>query len=264
MKFRFSSHLALFAMLNSLLVVMSGCASTPQKMPVVGMASHSETPVEWRPSANYDERRPNYVIIHHTSNDNVEAALNTLTLAAQDSSRSVSAHYLISRDGKIMQLVDERHRAWHAGASQWGNSTDINSASIGIELDNNGEEPFAEPQITALLALLRDISTRYSIPTANYLAHADVAPKRKTDPSRYFPWQRLAQEGFGLWCNEPLPELTNGFDAKLNLAALGFNTSDLNAAIQAFKLHFVQDDALPVLNERDQRVMSCLVQMKLS
>jgi len=254
-------------MLNSLLVLMSGCASTPQKMLVVGMASHAKTPVEWRPSANYDERRPNYVIIHHTSNDNVEAALNTLTLAGPDTTRAVSAHYLISRDGKIMQLVDERHRAWHAGASQWGNSTDLNSASIGIELDNNGEEPFAEPQITALLALLRDISTRYPIPTANYLAHADVAPRRKSDPSRYFPWQRLAQEGFGIWCDEQqlaLAELPTSFDSKLALATLGYDTSDVNAAIQAFKLHFVQSDVEPVLNERDQRVLNCLVEKQIT
>ncbi len=252
-------------MLGSLLIVMAGCASTPQNTPVVGMANQAKMPVEWRPSANYDERRPNYVIIHHTSNDNVEAALNTLTLAAPDTARAVSAHYLISRDGKIMQLVDERHRAWHAGASQWGNSTDLNSASIGIELDNNGEEPFAEPQITALLILLRDISKRYSIPIANYLAHADVAPKRKNDPSRYFPWQRLAQEGYGIWCDEyqiALTELPTGFDSKLALATLGYDTSDLNAVIQAFKLHFVQDDVGAVLNAHDQRVLNCLLLQK--
>lgn len=148
----------------------------------------------WRPSPNHDLRRPNFVVLHQTSNNSVDRALATLT----DPQREVSAHYLVGRDGTVIQLVDENRRAWHAGKSWWGGSTDLNSASIGIELDNTGEEIFAEAQIAALLTLLDELRIRYRIPWFNYLAHGDVAPARKVDPSRLFPWRRLAEHGFGL------------------------------------------------------------------
>jgi N-acetylmuramoyl-L-alanine amidase len=143
------------------------------------------------PSPNFDQRRPNFVILHQTTNATVDKALATLT----DPARKVSAHYLIGRDGKSLQLVDESARAWHAGESRWGGMSDLNSASIGIELDNTGDEPFAEPQITALLALLAELRERYRIPAANVLAHGDVAPTRKVDPAATFPgaaWRRPA------------------------------------------------------------------------
>src|SRR5258706_14697731 len=110
-----------------------------------GLPARADVPLEWRPSPNFDERRPNYVIIHATSDDTAEDALRTLT----DPQRKVSSHYLIGRDGTVYQLVDERARAWHAGESQWGPDTDINSGSLGIELDNNGREPFSNVQISA-------------------------------------------------------------------------------------------------------------------
>jgi N-acetylmuramoyl-L-alanine amidase len=113
----------------------------------------------WQPSPNFDQRRPNFVILHQTTSDNVVRALATLT----DPQRKVSAHYLIGRDGAVLQLVDEAARAWHAGDSRWGAMGDLNSASIGIELDNTGEEPFAEAQITTLLVLLGDPRERYWI-----------------------------------------------------------------------------------------------------
>ncbi len=243
------------SILGLLLATLIGCAPLP---PRVGASS--DMAIEWQPSPNFDERRPNWIIIHHTSNDNVDDALRTLT----DPARAVSAHYLIARDGKIIQLVDERRRAWHAGASYWGGGSDINSASIGIELDNNGAEPFPETQIAALLTLLRDLSARYEIPATNYLGHADVAPRRKTDPSRYFPWQRLAEHGYGLWCRETVPELPLAFDTRLALAALGYDVADMEAAILAFKLHFVQEDSAPVLTQQDQRLLNCLIREKLT
>src|SRR5690606_37171317 len=153
-------------------------------------------------------RRPGYVILHHTTNDDVERALRTLT----DPAREVSAHYVIARTGEVYQLVDERHRAWHAGRSQWGGDYDLNSSSIRIELDNSGDEPFPSAQIDALLRLLADIRSRYGLPPANVLAHADVAPGRKVDPSAWFPWRLLAQHGFGLWCDPPFPPAPEGFD----------------------------------------------------
>ncbi|MDP2823669.1 MAG: N-acetylmuramoyl-L-alanine amidase [Sulfuritalea sp.] len=213
----------------------------------------------WQPSPNFDQRRSNFVILHQTTNDNAEKALATLT----DPQRKVSAHYLISRDGTVMQLVDEAARAWHAGDSRWGGMSDLNSASIGIELDNTGEEAFAEPQILALLALLDELRTRYRIPAANYLAHGDVAPARKVDPSRLFPWQRLAQQGFGLWCEAPPPAAPVGFDALLGLRALGYDIAAPAAARQAFRRHFAASDANDELTPKEQALLHCLLQKKL-
>jgi N-acetylmuramoyl-L-alanine amidase len=196
------------------------------------------------------------VVIHHTSDDTVDQALRTLS----DSVRKVSAHYLIGRDGAIIQLVDERARAWHAGESKWGATTDLNSASLGVELDNNGREPFSDIQISALLRLLDDIRERHHIPVANFLGHADVAPRRKTDPSRYFPWKTLADRGFGLWCDPPFPEPPPGFDATAALRALGYDTGDVTAAIRAFGLHFLPDEHASALTERSRGLIYCLYQ----
>ncbi|MDQ1242473.1 MAG: N-acetylmuramoyl-L-alanine amidase, partial [Pseudomonadota bacterium] len=227
-----ASRLLLLALLP-----LAACAPLPQG---------PEVATRWQPSPNFDERRPNFVILHQTSNDDVEHALRTLT----DPLKKVSAHYLIGRDGTVVQLVDERARAWHAGESWWGGLTDLNSASIGIELDNNGEEPFAEPQIAALLELLADLKARYRIPAANFLGHGDVAPGRKVDPSRHFPWLRLAQRGFGLWCESP-PPAPAGFDALLALRALGYKVMRSgiprdgagDTALRAFRRHWAGDDA---------------------
>ena len=233
-----------------LLLLLAACAPFPQRAGI---------PTQWRPSPNFDERRPSFIILHHTGDDTLAEALRALT----DPARSVSAHYLIGRDGTIYQLVDERARAWHAGTSKWGSDTDLNSSSLGIELDNNGREPFPGVQIEALLALLDDISRRNRIPAANVLGHADVAPKRKADPSRYFPWRTLAEHGFGLWCDAPWPPAPEAFDAAAALAALGYDVADLGAAIHAFKLHFVQDESPPALTERELGLLYCLLQNKL-
>lgn len=213
----------------------------------------------WQPSPNFDQRRPNFVILHQTSNDNAATALATLT----DPARKVSAHYLIGRDGALMQLVDETSRAWHAGESWWGGNTDLNSASIGIELDNTGDEAFAEAQIVALLALLEELRTRHRIPAANVLAHGDIAPARKVDPSRLFPWQRLAGHGFGLWCEAPPAAPPYGFDALLGLRALGYDIAAPAAARQAFRRHFTGSDADAELAPGEQALLHCLLQKKL-
>jgi len=211
-----------------------------------------------RPSPNFDERRPNFVVMHHTSNDGAEHALSTLT----DPLRRVSAHYLIARDGAIYYLVDELARAWHAGKSYWGGSRDLNSASVGIELDNNGEESFTEPQIESLLTLLADIRERYKIPTANFLGHGDIAPARKADPSARFPWKRLAGRGFGLWCEPPYPDAPGDVDAMTLLSALGYDTRDPGAAVAAFKRHFVPEDATDEVTPDQRALLSCLVSKK--
>ncbi len=227
-------------------VLLAACAPLP---PTTGVA------MQWQPAPNFDERRPNFVIIHATSNDTAEQALRTLT----DPARRVSSHYLIGRDGRIYQLVDERARAWHAGESKWGATTDLNSVSLGIELDNNGDELFPDVQISALLTLLNGMRERYAIPAANYLGHADIAPRRKVDPSRRFPWETLARQGFGLWCDPPLPEPPAAMDTTLALRALGYDVSAPEPAILAFKRHFVQDETTPELTDRARSVLYCLL-----
>lgn len=198
------------------------------------------------------------VVLHHTTNPTAEKALRTL----RDKAREVSAHYLVGRDGRLYQLVDERHRAWHAGISSWGSISDINALSIGIELDNTGEEPFPDAQIDRLIKLLAELKARWNIPRANFLGHADVAPGRKVDPSRHFPWRRLAEHGFGLWCDPPLAPAPASFDALLGLRALGYNTANPDAAVQAFKLHFIQDDPTPQMNARDRDMLWCLLESR--
>jgi N-acetylmuramoyl-L-alanine amidase len=214
-------------------------------------------PVELKPSPNFDERRPNFVILHYTSNDTAAPALRTLT----DPASKVSAHYLIARDGRIYALVDERARAWHAGVSSWGGNRDVNSASIGIELDNNGSEAYAPPLLGALFALLDDLKTRYAIPAANFLGHSDVAPRRKVDPGRAFPWRLLAARGFGLWCEPPYgaPPTTEGVTL---LAAFGYDVADPAAAISAFRLHFAPDGDPRQLGDDDRAQLACLIEKK--
>ena len=216
----------------------------------------------WAASPNFETRRPAFVILHHTSNDTVAPALATLT--SRD--KGVSAHYLVGRNGALIQLVDEKMRAWHAGESHWAGITDMNSASVGIELDNNGAEPFAEAQIVTLLALLADLRDRYKIPSSNVLGHADVAPRRKTDPSHLFPWRRLAAAGFGLWCEPPMEPAPMGVGSAFLLQAIGFEVADLPASMLAFRRHFLASpDAAPSaadLNEVERSLAYCLAQRR--
>ena len=108
----------------------------------------------------------------------------------------MSAHYLVGRDGRRYQLVADGERAWHAGPGRWGTITDVNSASIGIELANDGSTPFAQPQIASLLRLLGDLTDRLHIPRAQIVGHEDFAPGRKDDPGPLFPWKQLADAGY--------------------------------------------------------------------
>jgi N-acetylmuramoyl-L-alanine amidase len=232
-----------------LALLAASCAELPQR---------STLPVEQVPSANFNERRPSFVIFHHTGERTVERALSVLT----DPFKGVSAHYLIGRDGKIYHLVDELARAWHAGDAYWGGVRDLNSASIGIELDNSGGEPFPEPQIEALLGLLADLKERYKIPTANFLGHGDVAPWRKVDPSVWFPWRRLAEHGFGLWCDPPNPDVPDGVDDMLLLQAFGYSVWQIDAAVEAFKRHFVPHHPWPLMTTHDRGILYCLVQKR--
>lgn len=139
------------------------------------------------------------LVIHYTGMMPTTRALDWLC----DPSSKVSAHYLLDEDGTGWRLVEEADRAWHAGVGCWRGWRDINSRSIGIELSNPGHDygyrDFPDAQITALIALSRDILARHPIPAQNVVAHSDIAPDRKIDPGERFPWARLAAAGIGLW-----------------------------------------------------------------
>ncbi|WP_343708002.1 N-acetylmuramoyl-L-alanine amidase [Flavobacterium sp.] len=201
---------------------------------------------EWIGTVNFNLRKPSFVIIHHTAQDSLQQTINTFT----KTKTQVSAHYIISENGKVVQMLNDYLRAWHAGNSTWGKTTDLNSCSIGIELDNNGFKPFTEAQISSLVALLTKLKKDYNIPTQNFLGHADIAPGRKQDPSALFPWKTLAEKGFGIWPDEVLEPAPFDFKIEPALRIIGYNTKNLTAAIQAFKLHYIQTDASSVLDRK--------------
>lgn len=209
-----------------LLAALAACTSAPVRNPMA----------EWRASPNHDERRAQLIVLHQTEMDSAEAAL--LTLRTRNAHGRVSAHYLIGADGRLYQLVAESARAWHAGASRWAGIADLNSASIGIELDNDGQSPFTDAQIETLLRLLGDVTARLAIPPRMVVGHADVAPTRKRDPGVLFPWQRLAEAGFGLWPREVLAPPPPGFDPWTALRLIGYDLRDPAAALRAFHRRF--------------------------
>jgi len=156
------------------------------------------------PSPNQDERKdgrpPDMILLHYTGMQTGEAALERLCTTAS----KVSAHYVVFENGRIVQCVPEKLRAWHAGVSSWAGETDINSRSIGIEIVNPGHEfgyrDFPLRQIAAVISLCKTIITRRGpIAADRILAHSDVAPSRKQDPGEKFPWELLSESGVGHW-----------------------------------------------------------------
>jgi N-acetylmuramoyl-L-alanine amidase len=183
---------------------------------------------ETRESPNHDARLEgvpvDILLLHFTGMRTAEDALERLC----DPVAKVSSHWFVHEDGRIVHLVPEDRRAWHAGVSCWAGETDINARSIGIEIVNPGHEfgyrDFPDDQIAAVIALCRDIVGRFSIPARRVLAHSDVAPDRKTDPGERFPWARLAEAGIGLWvAPEPIGE------------GLSLAPGDTGAAVEALQ-----------------------------
>jgi len=208
-------------------------------------------PSDFIGTVNLNARKPNYVIIHFTGQDSAAQTLKTFTLVRTQ----VSAHYVIGRDGHVYHMLNDYLRAWHAGVSRWGSITDMNSCSIGIELDNNGSEPFHPAQISSLLALLAHLKKAYNIPASNFIGHQDIAPGRKPDPGPLFPWATLAAHGFGYWSDDVLELAPDTFDPQTALRLIGYDTRDLPAAIIAFKRHFIQTDQAPQLTQLDLNVL---------
>jgi N-acetylmuramoyl-L-alanine amidase len=216
-------------------------------------------PHEFIPAINFSERvgvaGPDILLMHYTGVPTPEFAIDILT----NGEREVSCHYLVHQDGRIVHMVDEDKRAWHAGKASWEGAGDINSRSIGIEICNPGHgehyHDFPDSQIDAVIALSKDIIARHAILPRHVLAHSDVAPGRKIDPGEKFPWARLADQGVGLWV-EPAPivdgkvlqEGASGDDVVVlqrNLAACGYGIAvtgsydgETATMVRAFQLHF--------------------------
>lgn len=148
----------------------------------------------------------------------------------------VSAHYIISEQGDVVQLVPEDQRAWHAGAGSWGDITDVNSRSIGIELNNTGSAPFAAPLMNALEDLLPAIMGRWGIPPERVIAHSDLAPGRKIDPGARFDWARLERSGLAIAATPAAPISVNeaAFMRDMHIAGYGadIDTDVLLAALR--------------------------------
>jgi N-acetylmuramoyl-L-alanine amidase len=215
---------------------------------------------QWVGTTNFDLRKPNFVIIHHTAQNSCEQTLRTFTLERT----KVSAHYVICKDGTIHHMLNDYMRAWHGGIAKWGNNTDINSSSIGIEIDNNGFEPFETAQINSLISLLEKLKSQYKIPAENFIGHGDIAPKRKVDPNIHFPWNQLAINGYGVWYTpDTSKNLPEGLSIPMALSIVGYDVTDTTAAILAFKRHFRQDSTV-LISEADKSVLSQLVQRKLN
>lgn len=178
-----------------------------EAMPAAAFAA-DHTGAHVRPSPNFGDRRdvdqPSLIVLHYTGMESGQAAEDWLCTTRSE----VSSHYIVHEDGRIVQMVPEAKRAWHAGASFWNGITDVNSASIGIEIVNGGHAfgspPFAPSQIAAVRALCRSIMARHPITPANVVGHSDVAPGRKCDPGEHFPWSTLAEDEIALWV-EPVP-----------------------------------------------------------
>ncbi|WP_238320921.1 N-acetylmuramoyl-L-alanine amidase [Neotamlana nanhaiensis] len=208
-------------------------------------------------SQNFSLRKPNFIIIHHTDQESCEQTYRTFALKRTQ----VSSHYVICDDGTITQMLNDLLRGWHAGNSSWGNVTDLNSVSIGIELDNDGEEPFSYAQINNLTWLLDHLTEKYNIPKQNIIGHADIAPGRKVDPSALFPWKTLAESGYGIWYDESKLDavvVDSTFNPKKALKFIGYNISNIENAIYSFKLHFNPTEVSKTLSEKDKKILILL------
>jgi N-acetylmuramoyl-L-alanine amidase len=197
------------------------------------------------PSPNFDERQlpVSMIVLHYTGMPDAEGALNRL----RSPYAKVSAHYLVDEKGEVFQLVDEEKRAWHSGRSYWRGITDVNSASVGIEIVNPGHEfgyrPFPDEQIASVIPLVADIKERHGIGRGNVVGHSDVAPARKEDPGELFPWWELAKRRLAL--PSPSRDLMDPYwtDAGFLLALerFGYEVTDAQKAVIAFQRRFRPD-----------------------
>lgn len=213
-------------------------------------------------SPNFNERDPvvplQYIVIHYTGMTTRDEALTRLC----DANAKVSAHYVVDEMGKTYKLAEETKRAWHAGRSFWQGITDLNSASIGVELVNPGHEfgyrTFPELQINSLIRLLNDSIQRNNLnPRLCLLGHSDIAPTRKKDPGEFFPWQELAAKGLGIWPSEGIQNATDSYTEILQ--KIGYDVSDPVAALIAFQRRFMPRN---LSGKADPLTLNCLAQVQ--
>ncbi|HXF90669.1 MAG TPA: N-acetylmuramoyl-L-alanine amidase [Candidatus Nitrosotenuis sp.] len=218
--------------------------------------------IKYTPSMNYNTRKmgakPKVIIIHYTNMTNATSALSLLC----NPQSQVSAHYLIEKFGTIHQLVPDHFRAWHAGLSSWQGIDDLNSWSIGIELDNpghsHGYKPFPNRQIATLLDLLTHLCKIHEIAHYAILGHSDIAFDRKQDPGELFPWSTLNTHGFGLIpSREPLRQIPKDeAEASVILEKIGYGKGDFSALLFAFQRHFVPHCLTGILDLETADVLS--------
>ncbi len=243
------------AAIVSILLLYGACNSTKN---VVG---YNPTKKSYHKSPNISDRMASYVLLHHTG-----CNYDTAYMLLATKYGKVSSHYLIDRDGTILQLVDEKKRGHHAGASSWFSMSDLNSATIGIEIVNTGFEPFPEVQIDSVMKVLDYLKGRYKFPARNFIGHMDIAPGRKVDPNKYFPWKRLAEAGYGLWYDEEAARqmsqdatVVAGLrDPMVNFMLIGYGVKKPNITIEAFKLHFTEANGSGELSDYDKCVLQLL------
>lgn len=200
------------------------------------------------------------IVIHYTDMISAQETLSWFL----DPLSQVSAHYLIDEEGQIYHMVEEDKRAWHAGESFWQGCRDINSCSLGIELANpghsHGYKAFPETQITALIKLCKSLKDRWNIPSARILGHSDVAPRRKQDPGHLFPWDRLAQEGLGLWPQERV-EIRKG-NILTMLSQIGYEVISPGDTILAFQRHFQPHKLDGVLDQETHALIQRILPLR--
>jgi N-acetylmuramoyl-L-alanine amidase len=219
-------------------------------------SSGLQAPERWVGTTNFSMRKPNFVVIHHTAQESCPQTLRTFTLERT----KVSAHYVICEDGTVHHMLNDYLRAWHAGLGRWGNTTDLNSCSIGIELDNNGAEPFPEAQMQALYALLDRLKNAYGIPPANFIGHADLAPTRKNDPSVFFDWKTLADKGFGQWYGDTTAvALPLDFNPVQALRIVGYDLKDTAAVVRTFRRKYFNNNEAQPLAESEKKALYLLM-----
>lgn len=220
------------------------------------------------PSPNFDERpkdaKISLIILHYTEMNPAQKALDRLT----NPTSKVSAHYLIEQDGQIYQLVEDKHRAWHAGISAWQDQENINDISIGIELDHPGHissAPYPKVLMISLLKLIKFLCVKHKINKKQIWGHSDIAPDRKIDPGEFFDWSFLAQYGFGMWFED---QNVNGLvvdekQAIVWLQQIGYKIEyfqSLEPVVKAFQRHFYPENVTGALDLKTYCRLGLLIQ----
>ena len=217
----------------------------------------------WTPSPNFGERQLpiSMLVLHYTGMTDGPSAIDWLA----NPKSGVSAHYVVEEDGQVVHMVREEQRAHHAGRSHWRGVTDVNSASIGIEIVNPGHEwgyrPFPQEQMSALIPLVAEIVRTYSIEPRNVVGHSDVAPARKEDPGELFDWEGLAK--LGLAVPRPRKNLIDpGWSDAAFLLALGrygYGIDDGRAAVVAFQRRFRPENIDGIVDGESRAILWSLL-----